>query len=293
MLNALIVCRFLHFAATMLLFGASAFVWALAPADELADRLSGPIKSMNALAIVVAAATALAWLGLEAGQMGEGWSDSLNLQVLCDVLNDTAFGRVWLWRIGLAFVLLCILALRQHGRWWLVAATAALLLASLGLVGHATMQSGTIGIVHRLNHCVHLLLAGAWLGGLAPFILCLRQGRDLRLRPDVGTALRRFSGIGHFVVALIVATGVVNTMLTLGGWPIDFSSPYQALLAAKIMIVASMIAIALFNRYVLTPRLKLNDDAALTALTVNSAVELALGTGVLALVSAFGLFAPV
>ena len=48
------------------------------------------------------------------------------------------------------------------------------LLASLGLVGHAAMQTGAEGVLHRMNHAVHLLTAGAWLGGLIPFAMCLR-----------------------------------------------------------------------------------------------------------------------
>jgi copper resistance protein D len=289
-LTALALCRFLHFAAAMLLFGASAFVWALAP-PELARLLMRPIRTTIAAAIVVAAISALAWLGLEAAQMGEGWGDAVNPQVLADVLADTAFGGVWLWRLALALVLLGALAFGRHDRLAFIVPAAALLLASLGLVGHATMQSGLMGMLHRLNHSVHLLCAGAWLGGLLPFILCLRLGDSPRLRSAVAVALRRFSGAGHFVVALIVATGIVNTALTLRAWPIDFSSLYQALLAAKIAVVAAMIAMALFNRYVLAPRV--GDGAALRALTINSAAELALGAGALALVSVFGILAPV
>jgi copper resistance protein D len=290
MLTALAFCRFLHFAAVMLLFGASVFVWAFAPA-ALAERLAPPVKRMIGVAIVVAAITALAWVGLEAGQMGEGWSDSVSLEALSGVLFDTEFGSVWLWRMALALVLLCALALRRHDRFAFIAIVSGLLLGSLGLVGHATMQSGAIGALHRFNHSVHLLLAGGWIGGLAPFILCLGHSREAR--SEVGVALRRFSGVGHFVVALILFTGVVNTILTLGAWPIDFSSLYQALLAAKIAIVAAMIALALFNRYVLAPRLKQDSESALRALRIDSVIELALGAIVLALVSAFGILAPV
>jgi putative copper resistance protein D len=288
-LIALAFCRFAHFAAAMSLFGASAFVWALAP-PELARLLMRPIKSTIAAAIVVAAVSALAWVGLEAAQMGDGWRDSVDPQVLADVLADTAFGRVWLWRLALALLLLGALASGRHDRLAFIVPAAALFLASLGFVGHATMQSGTIGALHRLNHAAHLLAAGAWLGGLLPFILCLRQGDNPRLRSQAGVALRRFSGAGHFVVALIVLTGIVNTMLTLGAWPLDFSSLYQALLATKIAIVAAMIAMALYNRYVLAPRV--GRGAALRALTVNSAAELALGASALALVSVFGILAP-
>ena len=292
MASALIFCRFAHFAATMLLFGAGTFVWALAP-QELARELTGPVRRMAACAIIVAAVTALAWLALEAGQMGEGWSDSVNPDTLSAVAFETDFGEVWLWRIGLALILVGALCVGRHDRWAFVVPVAAFLLASLGLVGHAAMQDGAVGALHRLNHAVHLLCAGAWLGALPPLVLCLNRCGDPRLRSAAGIALRRFSGLGHFLVALVVLTGIVNTMLTLGRWPDDFSSLYQTLLAAKIALVAAMIGLALVNRYVLTPRVKEQNGVALHALAVSSIVEIGLGIAVLALVSVFGTLAPV
>jgi copper resistance protein D len=290
--TALVICRFAHFAATMLLFGAGAFVWALAP-EALARELAGPVRRMTAAAIVVAAVTALAWLALEAGQMGDGWGDSVNPDTLSAVAFETDFGEVWLWRIGLALVLVGALCVGRHNRWAFVVPISALLLASLGLVGHAAMQDGALGALHRLNHAVHLLCAGAWLGALPPLLLCLKRCDDPRLRSEAGTALRRFSGLGHFVVALVILTGIVNTILTLGRWPDDFSSLYQALLATKIALVAAMIALALVNRYILTPRVKDHSGAALRVLTINSIAEIGLGIAVLAVVSVFGTLAPV
>jgi putative copper resistance protein D len=289
--TALVICRLAHFAATMLLFGAGAFVWALAP-EGLARELAGPVRRMAAAAIIFAAVTAFVWLALEAGQMGDGWSDSVNPDTLRAVAFETAFGQVWLWRIGLALVLVGALALGRHDRWPFIVPASALLLASLGLDGHAAMQDGSIGALHRFNHALHLLCAGAWLGALPPLVLCLWRCGDPRLRSDAGTALRRFSGLGHFVVALVVLTGIVNTILTLGRWPDDFSSLYQTLLAAKIALVAAMIALALVNRYILAPRIK-DQPAALRMLTINSIAEVGLGVAVLALVSVFGTLAPV
>jgi putative copper resistance protein D len=289
---ALAICRLLHFAATMLLFGAGAFVWALVQAP-LSKAIARPIRRLVAAAIVVAAVTAIAWLALEAGQMGEGWRDSLDPEAIGAVAFDTAFGRVWIWRIALALILLVALALGRHDRWLFVVPASALLLASLGLVGHAAMQSDVEGALHRVNDSVHLLCAGAWLGGLPPLILCLRHHADARLRADAGVALRRFSGLGHFVVALVVLTGGINAALTLGKWPLDFSSPYQRLLVAKVAIVAIMITLALVNRYVLVPRIRNGAGGPVRALTINSVAEIALGAVALALVSVFAMFAPV
>ena len=57
--------------------------------------------------------------------------------------------------------------------------------------------------------------------------------------------MRRFSFWGQFDVALVVLTGVVNVALTSGLGALAPTTPYRALLAAKIVLVATMIALAL------------------------------------------------
>ena len=100
-----------------------------------------------------------------------------------------------------------------------------------------------------------------------------------------------FSFWGQFIVAAIVITGAVNIALTSGHSPIPPTTPYRILLLAKIIMVAIMISLALLNRFVLTPQL--NPGAtALAVLRVTSAVEVALGCVVVALVSVFALLAP-
>jgi putative copper resistance protein D len=287
----LVLVRFVHIASTMLLFGASAFLWVLSP-HELACRLVVPVVRIIGVAIVVVGISALLWLGLEAGLMGDGWDAVVSPEILVDVLTGTAFGRVWQWRLALLILLIGSLKTSRQYRWALSVPASAMLLASLGLVGHANMQSGLTGTLHRASTVLHILAAGGWLGGLVPFVLCLRLYGDPQLRRQVSVALRRFSRWGHGIVALIVMTGAVNTALTLGAWPIDLSSPYQLLLDAKIAIVAAMIAIAIFNRYVLVPRVKF-ETTALRALANNSVGEIILGGIALALVSAFGVLEPV
>ena len=100
-----------------------------------------------------------------------------------------------------------------------------------------------------------------------------------------------FSFWGQFVVAAIVLTGVVNIALTSGRPPIPPTTPYRALLVAKIVLVAIMIALAVFNRYVLAPKLK-PGATALAVLRATSAAEVLLGSVVVALVSVFALLDP-
>ena len=92
-------------------------------------------------------------------------------------------------------------------------------------------------------------------------------------------------------MAAIVATGIVNIALTSGHPPWPPTTPYRALLDVKIAIVATMIALALVNRYALVPRLKAGAGA-LAALRTISLVNVALGTLAVALVSVFALLDP-
>jgi putative copper resistance protein D len=287
---ALALCRFAHFAAAMTLFGATAFVVALAPPD-LSRALAPATRAIAAATIPIAALSALVWLALESASMADDWSAFFDLGSISAVLTDTDFGAVWLWRLGLAAALVAVPALGYGGPTLALLVGAALQLASLSLVGHAAMQAGAFGALHRANDALHLLAAAAWFGGLPMFALSLKAYRDASLSVAAVTAMRRFSFWGQLDVALIVLTGIVNVALTSGFGAFALTAPYRMLLDAKFVVVAAMVALALINRYVLAPRLT-PDSRTQRALTRNCVAELVLGAMVIALVSLFGLLDP-
>ncbi len=275
--------------ATTLAFGASAYLWFYTP-DTLRRALSPSVGRLIAGSSMIALLTAVVWLALETASMADDWSAATDPGTVAAVLTDTSFGRAWIARLVLAAALV-VAAFASRDHWTMIAILSALLLASLALVGHAVMQTGAEGVFHRANHGLHLLTTGAWLGGLVPFLLCLREYADTQRRREAVDAMMRFSFFGHFVVAAIVLTGVVNIALTSGRAPWPPTTPYRALLDAKIVIVALMIALAVFNRYGLVPRLR-RKASALAVLRLTSAIEVGLGTVVVALVSVFALLDP-
>ncbi len=288
--GALALCRVAHFAAAMTLFGATAFVVAFAPPD-LARPLRPATRTIAAAAIPIAALSALVWLALEAASMVGDWSAFVDPESIGAVLTDTGFGAVWLWRLILAAALVVALALGRGGPTLALLVGAALLLASLGLVDHAAMQTGAVGALHRANAALHLMATAAWLGGLPMFALCLKRYRDPSLSAAAATAMRRFSFWGQFDVALVVLTGIVNVALTSGLGGLAPTTPYRMLLVAKLVLVATMVVLALYNRYILAPRLA-PEAPALRTLMNTSLAEVALGAAVVALVSLFGLLDP-
>jgi copper resistance protein D len=289
-LTALALCRFAHFMAAMLTFGMSAYLWLYAP-ERLRLALSPAIRRFALIASIVALITAIAWLALESASMADDWSAAIDPGAIGAVLTDTAFGHAWAAHLILAAALVLVVIFEPRAQWVATAVAAAALLASLGLVGHAAMQTGAEGVLHRMNHAVHLLTVGAWIGGLVPFAMCLSAYRRDDLRKDAVRAMMSFSFSGQFIVAAIVLTGVGNIALTSGRAPIPPTTPYRALLVAKIIIVGIMIALAIVNRFVLAPRLKANATA-VAALRLTSAAEVALGCVVVALVSVFALLDP-
>ena len=288
---ALVACRFLHDGAAMLLWGAFATLSMLVPQD-LAGEIGRRLQLFRFAAITVAVATTVAALPLEAASIGDGWGDAVNPTMVRDVLFESSVGQAWPAQAVAALLVLSTLALRSPAYRIATALTSGLLLATLALTGHTAMQEGWLGTAHHLNDAVHVLAAGAWLGALAALLPILRALDHPGQHADAGLALKRFSRAGYVAVALVVASGVINTMLTLGTWPTDWSSPYQAMLAAKIALVGLMIGIATVNRFVFVPHVARHSARAATAIRFGTVTEIVLGLAVIDLVSRFGMLAP-
>jgi putative copper resistance protein D len=288
--DALVLCRALHYGSALLLFGISAFQGWLAP-QQLARSVDVSLGRIVTASAVIGLLSAVVWLFLASGEMGDGWSDVWTPATWYAVLTDTEFGRVWQVHLLLAAALVTFLMSGWGRQWRLIAVLSAVYLASLGFIGHAVMLEGAAGWVSRVSQVVHLLAGGFWLGALIPLKLCLGKFGDPDLRPEVLCALRRFSGLGHFAVAAVIASGFVNIALVLDRWPTDTSSPYQMLLLLKMGVVAVMVGLAIVNRYMLVPNIR-NSMAALRGLRLSTLAELALGACVVALVSLFGNLPP-
>lgn len=286
-----VLCRFVHFAAVMLMFGSSLFTALLSP-QRLSPYLTRDVRPLLVSCTWLAGLSAVALLAIQAGQMGDGWADTWQLEVWWAVLGTT-FGEVWRWHLGISLLALLSLWLAEPRRTQLLALLSTLLLVSMAFIGHAAMHEGALGALHRVNHALHLLAAGYWFGSLLPLLVCLRYLAQPQSRSDAVTTLIRFSRWGHLAVALVVLTGVINSLIILGSWPLDVDSPYQRLLLFKTALVALMVMVALANRYAIVPAMSSMPQLAQRGLVLACWIEVGLGAGVLLLVSLFATYAPV
>ena len=287
---ALDVARFIHYGAALQLFGVAVFQSLMAPA-ELRRHLDGSSRALALPCAWLLLLSAICWLALMAGTMGEGWADAVDPAVLFLVLRATAFGAVWIFQLILALLLVLILSFRSEEKWRSTTLLATLALGSLGLIGHATIGVGPMGIVNRTSQVLHLLASGFWIGSLAPLLFCLRAMLVSEYEAPAKVALQRFSGLGHVAVAIVIATGLANGWLLLRDTGLDVTSLYQELLLAKISIVGIMIVLAIVNRYVFMPAIP-NGGRGLNRLRLGTIAEIALSGGVIGLVSILGALSP-
>ena len=122
-MTALVICRFAHFMAAMLAFGASAYLRLAAP-EALRKTLAPAVRRLVAAASVIALATAILWLALEAASMAEDWSAATDPVTLLAVLTDTAFGHAWIAHLALAAALV-VVAFAPGSRWTSIAIISA------------------------------------------------------------------------------------------------------------------------------------------------------------------------
>ncbi|WP_145556384.1 copper homeostasis membrane protein CopD [Yersinia canariae] len=286
-----VLCRFLHFLAVMLMFGISIFTALLAP-DRFSATLKSRLSPLLIFSTFLGLASAIALLAIQAGMMGDGWADTYRLSVWWSVLG-TRFGQIWQWHLGLSILCMWIVLLNTTRFYYgLMVGCSTLLLASLAFTGHAAMHGGMLGWIHQTNQIIHLLSTGYWVGCLPALIICLTYTRSRDVKREAITTLIRFSSWGHLAVALVLATGIINSIIILRETSLTLMSAYQMLLLSKVILVLFMIIIAVINRYLIVPMLRKLPVKAHYWLVVNSCAEIILGAVVLLLVSIFATMAP-
>jgi putative copper resistance protein D len=288
--TTLVICRFVHFAAMMLLFGALA-VRSVLTFDRSTLSIDGWFWTLLRITALAAALTAILWLLLVSVEFTDTWATVVDPSIIKSVLVDTNFGHLWRWRLLSAVLLACTVWTNWRGRQGLGLALAALCLGSLGLTGHAAGDESSLGVLHRYNNVVHLLASGAWVGGLVPVAL-LFWIQSAGVEVDIIEALRRFSIVGQIAVVVVLLTGVGNTLFIVSWVPEAYFSPYGRVLAAKVCLVGTMIGLALFNRYMLLSRVQDGSEVALGRMKRNVVLEISIGAAVIGAASVLGTLIP-
>lgn len=203
------------------------------------------------------------------------------------IVRETASG--WAAMTRIAALVAVVVAVRSDHR-VLAAGIATTATATLAWNGHGAMTDGSRGWLHLGGNAVHLVAGLGWIGAVAAFLWT--ACRSAEAGHELQTRLERFATTGTILVALLLVTGIANTLFIAGldgpaGLP---ETTYGRLLLVKILLFTFMLAAAAANRFWLTPRLVASPS--LATLRASLGAELMLGIGVLALVAWLGTLDP-
>jgi putative copper resistance protein D len=288
---AVVLLRWVQMTGAMILFGSSLFfLYALphsGPASAAALRWPRPLLIVSALAVLMACV-----LGL------------LAQTIVLAVITGMNFGKSSVVRFAAAGLFLFGFTFTRstRGGWAFAGLAGGVICASFAWMGHGAATKGAFGLLHLVSDILHTLAAGAWIGALTAFLLLLLPAHRVfsEVHDALHKALHGFSGIGSGLVAVLVATGLVNSwfVIGLGGLPRLWTTAYGQLLTIKVALFLGMVALAAANRFHLTPRLgaALAKHSAprqpLLALRNSLILETAISIAVLGLVAWFAMLAP-
>ena len=301
----LIAVRAIHFGATALTAGTVVFRTVVAKpaldAEPAAKLVRTQTRRVGWIGLAVTALSGVVWLLLQTVSMsGLPTGEAMTARVLWTVLDQTQFGLVGEIRSLLAIALAACLAIERPWTDWLGFAAALGLTAAIAWTGHAGSTLGAIGNLHVTADALHLLAAGAWIGGLVPLVLLLAAARHhstVAWASQARDVTRRFSTLGTVSVATLMASGMVNAWILVGSVHALLITEYGRLLMLKLGVFAIMLVFAAMNRFWLTPRLGLSAATgaqldALRQLTRNSTIEIGLGVVIFAIVGMLGTLHP-
>jgi len=252
----IVASRAVHFAALALLLGAPFF--------RLVISSEGPVRGwpggrgIELGATLAALVSGLGWFAGVAATFAGGWSDALAPDILQAVIFDTRFGHLWTGRL-VVFVAVLVIQMRaapSRRRDDALACLAAVAIASLIGVGHGMTGAGggpAIARLHMVADVAHLLCATVWVGGLFCLAQVLRRAVSGAGGGEIlAVVLPRFSGVGYWLVALLLISGCINALVLVPRPDSLVTSDYGRVLLVKLGLVLIMVAFAVYNRVVLT-----------------------------------------
>lgn len=271
--------RGLHYAALLLLVGAVVFRLLVWPAGTAA---AWPGRLLVAAA-VAGLLSSLAGIALQ-GALGAGLG--LTGALSPDVLRgsvETRTGNAWLLRAAIWTLLVVFLALyrgfRARAEALALGLPTAALVATLPYAGHADTQAPRSVLIPA--DVLHVLAAGAWLGGLVLLLVCFWPRRRDPVADGAAEATARFSAIALPAVVVLAAAGGAQAWFYLDSVGALVRTTYGWALVAKVLLLAGIVALAAGNRR-RTARLAAGAPAAAGGLRRSMAAEVGLAALALA-----------
>jgi putative copper export protein len=273
--------RFGSFTATAILFGlvpilllvlrpafkgAGAEAWS-AGRLRVADRIEGLIEG----ALIVAMTATGLFIVLQALQIAEVRGTAVDGNAISSVF-DSSYGR-W---VGVRIPLLIALGVMLFGKarvsvlagteasdsgpspvfWGIWAGLSGLLLATATFSGHSAVASPKV--LAEINDIVHLAAGATWFTGIVVLAGMVPAATRDAVRPLelLRPVVTRFSQIAVVMIAVVVLTGTLNSILHVERLADFVNTGYGRAIAVKIALVLGIIGLGGVNHFVIRRRLE-------------------------------------
>lgn len=198
---------------------------------------------------------------------------------------DTAIGRAAVLRAGLGLGAVLMIALPIGSLRRRLAFGAALgagaILAHVSS-GHASASEPPWPQV--ASQWAHVTAAALWVGGLATLVVAIRGAPA----EPKATAIRRFSRMAGYALAVVALTGVFRALDEVGGWSALWSTGYGQVVALKAGLLLVLAGFGALNRFGMVPRAR----RSLRGFRIVSGSELFVGLGALTAAAAIATLVP-
>lgn len=300
---AVLILRLAQYIGATVLTGSSLFLVYALPASGAAsaERARWPRRMLVSAALLLAASALLA-IGAQSVLLSGSLAEGIKAETLLAVISGMDLGKAAVVRAAVALMAALLLVLLRPSRlsWIAAGALGMIATASLAWMGHGAATEGPLGQLHLASDILHVVAAALWVGALIGFFsLLVVKRRTAEANEALYNALRRFSGVGSALVAVLVITGLINSWILVGANNLEglWTTPYGQLLSLKLVLFLGMLVLAAANRFRLTPALTRANalgasEGALLSLRRSISVESLLGFGVLFLVAWLGTLAP-
>jgi copper transport protein len=236
-------------------------------ADEQATRLLRRLAQWGNAGLIV---MTLVFLGYQAAQLA-----GANLWQALSGLLVGRMGLILEARLVLLVVLLlAVPRLPAAGGgplspWGAVAVLGGGVLLTFSLISHAVLLYPPTGL---LLDWLHLVAMSAWIGGLLPLLLLLRQREGMPL----SVLVPRFSMVALPSVAIMALTGLTSGLFHVMTPEALLTTSYGWILLIKISLFGLLFVMGAVNLLVLSPRLQASTAAGWLRQTVRSEMTIGL-----------------
>ena len=280
-----VLLKYVHYLALAFAAGAVFFIILLAPnLEHLPTTLSwARLAALGAIAsgilLLGFQGAQLAGLGVDALLTASPWAAALQSA------NAISRGLAILGLIAIA-VFLPTLGRDGLGRHFAFAGAAA---AAVSFAGAGHVISADPRWLMTILVACHTAAAVFWAGSIFPLAEFARNATGA----DAKSMAVQFSNVAVWAVGLLFAAGLVMAWVQMDGltdpW-LSASTAYAQRLAIKLLLVAALLAVAAYNKLVLTPHLE--EPQARRRLGQLLFADLALVAGILFATATLGLDAP-